>query len=60
MPPYPRPKSEAQRRLMRAVADNPRLAAEKGISQKVAGEFAKGDKPGKLPYHVKSKGNRRS
>jgi hypothetical protein len=39
---------------MRAIAADPKLAREKGISQKVAREFDKGDKGGKLPYHKKS------
>jgi len=43
------PKSEAQRRLMWAARDNPKLAKRKGISSKVAREFTDADKGGKLP-----------
>lgn len=43
------PKSEAQRRLMWAARNNPKLAKDKGISWKVAREFTDADKGGKLP-----------
>ena len=47
------PKSQAQRRLMHAVASNPKLAKKTGVPAKVAKEFAAADKPGKLPAKAK-------
>jgi hypothetical protein len=55
MPPYPRIKSEAQRRLMRLVEKSPQIARERGISQEVAKEFVRGDQGGKLPARVKKR-----
>lgn len=46
MPPYPKPKSQAQRRAMYAAASGKSTI---GIPAKVGREFVKGDKPGKLP-----------
>lgn len=45
------PVSEAQRRLMHAAANDPKVAKEAGIKQSVAKEFANADQPGKLPEH---------
>ena len=55
MPPYPKPKSQAQRRAMRAAASG---SSTLGIPQKVGKEFSKGDKGGKLPPRVKGKSRR--
>jgi hypothetical protein len=49
MPPYPKPKSQAQRAAMHAAAQGHSTI---GIPKKVGSEFVKGDKPGKLPQHV--------
>ncbi len=46
-------KSDAQRRLMYAVAEDPKLAKEKGIPQSVAHEFIAADKAEKAPLHKK-------
>lgn len=43
------PVSEAQRKLMHAAANNPKVAKKAGIKRSVAKEFAASDKPGKLP-----------
>lgn len=43
------PVSEAQRRLMHAAAKDPKVARKTGVPTSVAKEFAKADKPGKLP-----------
>lgn len=43
------PVSEAQRRLMHAAAADPAVAKRAGVPGKVAKEFSKSDKPGKLP-----------
>lgn len=52
MPPYPKPKSQAQRAAMyEAMAGKSTL----GIPKKVGAEFVKGDKPGKLPKHKSKK-----
>ena len=48
MPPYPKPKSQAQRGAMHAAAEGKSTI---GIPKKVGKEFVKGDKPGKLPAH---------
>lgn len=57
--------SQAQRRLMHAAAKDPKVRKRTGVSAKVAREFVKSDKPGKLPerksteerwYGGKSKG----
>jgi hypothetical protein len=55
MPPYPKPKSKAQRGAMYAAAEG---KSTLGIPKKVGAEFVKGDKPGKLPKTVKPKGKR--
>lgn len=50
--------SQAQNRLMHAVAENPKLGAKLNIAPKVARDFVgadKGRKIGKLPQHVKKK-----
>jgi hypothetical protein len=49
------PVSENQRRLMRAVANDPAVAKKTGVSQKVAKEFNAADKGGKLPKRKKGK-----
>jgi len=41
--------SEAQRRLMFAAANNPKVAKKVGIKRSVAKEFASADRGGKLP-----------
>lgn len=46
MPPWPKPKSQAQRAAMHAAAQG---KSTLGISKKVGREFVKGDKGGKLP-----------
>jgi hypothetical protein len=56
MPPFPKPKSQAQRAAMYAAKAG---KSTLGIPQKVGAEFARGDKPGKLPQHVKSKAAKR-
>ena len=43
------PVSEAQRRLMYAAAKSPSVAKRTGVPSKVAKEYTKADKPGKLP-----------
>lgn len=43
------PVSQAQRRLFRWAAENPKAAAKKGISAGVAKEFNDADPGGKLP-----------
>jgi hypothetical protein len=48
MPPYPKPQSQAQRAAMHAAAQG---KSTLDIPKKVGAEFAKGDKPGKLPQH---------
>lgn len=49
-------KSKAQFKLMAAVANDPKLAKEKGISQKVGKEFVEATKSVKsLPKKVKAK-----
>jgi hypothetical protein len=50
MPPYPKPKSQAQRGAMYAAASG---KSTLGIPKKVGKEFVKGDKPGKLPPRKK-------
>jgi hypothetical protein len=50
MPPFPKPKSQAQRRAMRAAAAGKSTI---GIPKKVGREFSKGDKGGKLPSRAK-------
>lgn len=50
MPPYPKPKSQAQREAMHAAAQG---RSTLGIPRKVGAEFSRGDKPGKLPMKVK-------
>ena len=52
MPPYPKPKSQAQRGAMYAAAEGKSTI---GIPKKVGKEFVKGDDPGKLPKKVKPK-----
>ena len=52
MPPYPKPKSQAQRGAMYAAAEG---HSTLGIPKKVGAEFVKGDKRGKLPKQVKRK-----
>ena len=47
------PVSEAQRRLMHAAAN--KKGGFAGVPQKVDKEFAKADKPGKLPKRAKGK-----
>ena len=46
MPPYPKPKSQAQRGAMQAAAQG---KSTLGIPTKVGKEFAAGDTGGKLP-----------
>lgn len=46
------PKSEAQRRAMRAAAEGKSIL---GIPKSVGKEFSKSDKGGKLPKKVKGK-----
>lgn len=46
MPPYPKPKSQAQRGAMHAAAEGKSTI---GIPKKVGKEFVKGDVGGKLP-----------
>lgn len=46
MPPWPKPKSQAQRAAMHAAAEG---KSTLGIPKKVGREFVKGDKGGKLP-----------
>jgi hypothetical protein len=46
MPPYPKPKSQAQRGAMYAAAQG---KSTLGIPKKVGKEFVRGDKEGKLP-----------
>lgn len=46
MPPYPRPKSQAQRGAMQAAAQG---KSTLGIPKKVGKEFAAGDPGGALP-----------
>lgn len=48
-------KSDAQRRLMYAVANDPKLAKEKGISQAVAHEFINADHAEHESGHKKMK-----
>ena len=50
MPPFPKPKSQAQRGAMYAAAEG---KSTLGIPKKVGAEFVKGDKPGKLPKRKK-------
>jgi hypothetical protein len=50
------PVSQAQRRLMWAAAGKPGGVA--GVPQSVGKEFAKADKPGKLPARKKTRGDR--
>ena len=52
MPPYPKPKSQQQRKAMYAAAEG---HSTLGIPKKVGKEFAKGDKPGKLPKRAKKR-----
>lgn len=49
------PRSEAQRRLFRWAAANPKQAAKEGISPSVAKEFNNTDPGGKLPSRIKAK-----
>lgn len=49
------PVSEAQRRLVHSAAADPKVAAETGMPQDVAKEFAAADKPGKLPARKRKK-----
>lgn len=54
----PKITSQAQNRLMRAVAASPAVAKKTGVPQKVAKAAIKeahGRKLGKLPQHVKKK-----
>jgi len=53
MPPYPKPKSQAQRGAMYAAASG---RSTLGIPKKVGQEFVKGDKEGKLPKRKTRKG----
>lgn len=55
MPPWPKPKSERQRRAMHAAAGG---KSTLGIPRKVGKEFARGDKGGKLPESKKPRGER--
>lgn len=48
-------KSEAQRRMMRAAANDPKFAKAARVSQKVAKEFVAHDTGGKLPKRAKKK-----
>lgn len=48
-------KSDAQRRLMYAVASDPKLAKEKGISKEVAEEFINADHAEHESGHKKMK-----
>jgi len=50
MPPWPKPKSQAQRGAMYAAASG---KSTLGIPKKVGKEFVRGDKPGKLPPRKK-------
>jgi len=52
VPPYPKPKSQAQRGAMQAAAEG---KSTLGIPKKVGKEFAKGDPGGKLPKRKKGK-----
>jgi len=52
MPPYPKPKSQAQRGAMYAAAEG---KSTLGIPKKVGKEFVKGDKGGKLPKRKKQR-----
>jgi hypothetical protein len=47
------PVSEKQRRLMRAVVNDPAVAKKTGVSRTVAKEFNAADKGGKLPQRKK-------
>jgi hypothetical protein len=49
MPPYPKPKSQAQRAAMHAAMHG---KSTLGIPKKVGQEFSKGDQGGKLPRRV--------
>lgn len=51
MPPYPKPKSQAQREAMHAAAAG---RSTLGIPKNVGAEFSRGDKPGKLPEKAKA------
>ena len=46
------PVSQKQRALFRWAAENPKAAAKKGISPKVAADFNNADPGGKLPETV--------
>lgn len=52
MPPYPKPKSQAQRGAMHAAAEG---RSTIGIPKKVGKEFVKGDVGGKLPKRIKGR-----
>lgn len=43
------PVSEAQRRFMRAAANNPKMRKRAGVDKKVADDFNKSDPGGSLP-----------
>ena len=53
------PVSEKQRRLMRAVANDPAVAKKTGVSRTIAKEFNAADKGGKLP-DIKPRSGRRN
>lgn len=50
--------SEAQRRMMHAAANDPKVAKKLKISRKVATKFAKHDQGGKLPEKAGSRAER--
>ena len=50
MPPYPKPKSEVQRKAMRAAKAG---KSTLGIPRSVGAEYSKADKGGKLPKRVR-------
>lgn len=52
MPPWPKPKSERQRRAMHAAAAGKSTI---GIPAKVGREFVRGDKGGKLPQRARKR-----
>ena len=56
MPPFPKPKSQAQRAAMYSAASG---KSTLGMPKKVGAEFVKGDKPGKLPRCAKPQDKKR-
>lgn len=50
--------SEAQRRMMHAAANDPKVAKKLKISRKVAKRFAKDDQGGKLPEKAADRGKK--